>query len=194
MKKLIRVLVVLTAGAVMAGCEDDSTWQPPPGATPAGRAKAKAKKPKKAKPLSVDFTEADFVESEDSRDPFRDYSRLFVKVKPLPKDNPRKVKAGNSALDELRLAGIVTRSRPRAMLTDGSGFGWVVFTGDYVGKAEMVSTGGTDAQDVAINWRVDRIRPTGVVFIREDAAHPEIPPTTREMLMYPVDPDARGGS
>jgi len=62
----------------------------------------------------------------------------------------------------------------------------VLYTGDYVGKAELISAGGTAGAEVAINWRVDRIRPTDVVFIREDNAHPDIPPTTRVMPLYPV--------
>ena len=58
--------------------------------------------------------------------------------------------------------------------------------GDYVGKAELVTTGGPTGVDVALNWRVDRIRESDVVFLREDPAHPEIPPTTRVMYLHPV--------
>jgi type IV pilus assembly protein PilP len=194
MNKFQRYIHLLCLPLLFAACEDDSLYVPPAGSTPA-RSKKKADKKKKVeqKAPPVEFTEGDFVESEESRDPFRDYRHIFAKKTKTDVDNPRKVKAPAFALDELRLTGIITRSRSRAMLTDGAGFGWVVYTGDYVGKAELVSTGGTDAQEVAINWRVDRIRPQSVVFIREDAAHPEIPPTTRELPLYPAE-TTRGGS
>ena len=54
-----------------------------------------------------------------------------------------------------------------------------------LGKAMAERFAGAGAE-VAINWRVDRMRPTAVVFIREDNAHPDIPPTTRVMPLYPV--------
>jgi type IV pilus assembly protein PilP len=134
----------------------------------------------------VEFTEADFVESEESRDPFRDYGYLFAKKSTSERIVQRKVKAAQFALDELKLVGILTRGRSSVMLTDPNGFGWLLYTGDFVGKPELVSAGGTDGAEVAINWRVDRIRPTDVVFIREDNAHPDIPPTTRVMPLYPA--------
>ena len=86
--------------------------------------------------------------------------------------------------------GIITRGRASVMLTDPNGYGWVLYTGDFVGKPELISIGGTDGTEVAINWRVDRIRPDDVVFIREDAAHPDIPPTTRVMPLYPAGEDS----
>ena len=81
--------------------------------------------------------------------------------------------------------GIVTRGGPRALITDPTGLGWVVKVGDFVGKSEMVNSGGPTGTDVAINWRVDRIRDGDVVFIREDPSHPEIPPTTRVISLRP---------
>jgi type IV pilus assembly protein PilP len=59
--------------------------------------------------------------------------------------------------------------------------------GDYVGKAEVVHTGGPTGSDVAINWRVDRIRPNDIIFVREDPSHPEIPPTSRVIVLYSSD-------
>ena len=84
------------------------------------------------------------------------------------------------------------RGARRVMLVDPSGLGWVLKTGDFVGKAELVTAGGTSGADVAINWRIDRIRSKDVVFIREDAAHPEIPPTTRVMYLRPGEDSTRG--
>ncbi len=39
---------------------------------------------------------------------------------------------------------------------------------------------------MAVNWRIDRIRDSDVVFIREDPSHPEIPPTTRVIALRPL--------
>jgi type IV pilus assembly protein PilP len=96
------------------------------------------------------------------------------------------------ALDELKLVGVVSRAPPRALLTDPGGLGWVVKVGDFVGKPEIVHTGGPSGADVAINWRVDRIRESDVVFIREDPSHPEIPPTTRVIALRPLEETAPG--
>ena len=176
---------------LLAGCEDDEiidgSQQGPAAAQATASASASAEAEDAPTALAaVEFTESDFVESEESRDPFRDYSYLFVKQKTTDRVQQRKVKASDFALDELKLAGIITRGRASAMLIDHNGFGWVAYVGDYIGKAELVSAGGTDGTEVAINWRVDRIRPTDVVFIREDSAHPDIPPTTRVMPLYPT--------
>ena len=65
--------------------------------------------------------------------------------------------------------------------------------GDFVGKAELVHAGGPSGTDVAVNWRVDRIREGDVVFIREDPSHPEIPPTTRVMSLRPTEDTDKNG-
>jgi type IV pilus assembly protein PilP len=156
---------------------------------PAGSAAPESER--KALPI-VEYTEASFVESPESRDPFRSFEHVFIKRAEAPRAVQRKVKAGQFALDELKLVGIITRSTRRALLTDPSGFGWVVNVGDFVGRPELVSTGGADGQEVPINWRVDAIRPKDVVFIREDAAHPEIPPTTRFIPLFPAGEGPRG--
>ena len=139
------------------------------------------------KPLPQREYEADlFVESQENRDPYRNYAYLFVARIDGPQRVQRKVKAGAYSIDDLKLTGIISRGTRRAMFTDSSGFGWVMYTGDYVGKADVVNVGGSEGRDVEINWRIDRIRPKDIVFIREDAAHPEIPPTTRVVPLYPT--------
>ncbi len=180
------LLIVLMLAAV--ACEEDELMTHEEGGAtdPAATSKKKVDAAPDAGLPPMQFTEADFVESEEARDPFRDYSYLYTKTAKTPRDDQKRVKAAAFALDELRLVGVITRSTRRAMLTDPSGFGWVVYPGDFVGKAERVSTGGIDADDVPLNWRVDRIRPANVVFIREDAAHPEIAPTTRVIPLYPI--------
>ena len=95
----------------------------------------------------------------------------------------RKVLVDRYALEELKLVGLVTGNPSRALLIDPTGLGWVAKVGDFVGKPELVHSGGPTGTDVPINWRVDRIRSGDVVFIREDPSHPEIPPTTRVIAL-----------
>jgi type IV pilus assembly protein PilP len=192
MRKLVVILSVLAVAPL--GCGDETVPLPPPGQAPlaAGPAPTATSSAaagdgdaKKQLPI-VEFTDTDFAESAESRDPFRDYSYLYSRKTRTERVVQRKVKASPFSLGELKLVGIITRGRPSVMLTDPNGFGWVLYTGDFVGKPELVSAGGTDGNEVAINWRVDRIRAKDVVFIREDNAHPDIPPTTRVMPLYPA--------
>lgn len=134
-----------------------------------------------------EFQEADFAETDRSRDPFHTFEKLFVRDSKGPVTLQREVLIDRYALDELKLVGIVTRGPARALLTDPTGLGWVTKVGDFVGKAEMVHSGGPTGPDVAINWRIDRIRENDLVFIREDPGHPEIPPTTRVIALRPVE-------
>lgn len=183
---------------LVAACGEESAAPSqggePSAPTPSASASAEAKAPKSEEPPPIVFAESDFIESDESRDPYRDYASLFVKpVEEVSREVGRKVKAPMYALDELKLVGIVTRAQSRAMLVDPKGYGWVLYTGDFVGRADLVNTGGTDAQEVPVNWKVDRIRPDNVVFVREDPARPQIARTTRVLPLFPVG-DGRGGS
>ncbi|MBM4374754.1 MAG: pilus assembly protein PilP [Deltaproteobacteria bacterium] len=157
-------------------------------AAASGSASAKA-----AEPPPIVFTEADFIESDESRDPYREYTSLFVKpVDEVSREIGRKVKAPMYALDEMKLVGIIGGSAQRAMLVDPKGYGWILLPGDFIGKAELVNTGGTEAQEVPLNWKVDRIREMDVVFVREDPARPQIARTTRILPLHSG--DGRGGT
>ncbi len=59
--------------------------------------------------------------------------------------------------------------------------------GPDISPAQIIAGKGAD---VAVNWRVDRIREADVVFVREDPSHPEIPPTTRVVSLRSPDEDA----
>lgn len=171
---------------------------PAPGAAPgaAGTAAASAAGSAELPPLPPqEFTEADFAETDKSRDPFRTFSKAFVAQAKGRVTVQRVILAERFALDELKTVGIVSRGDVKALMTDPSGLGWIIKVGDYVGKAEVVHTGGPTGSDVAINWRVDRIRENDIVFVREDPSHPEIPPSTRVVLLYPSDqlPGSAGG-
>lgn len=179
----------------VAGCEDDEMWVPPPSASPSpgagpdagagtdgGAAAAKKEQPELPQ---REFVEADFTETEKNRDPFRGFASVFAQQAKGRAVVQRTVVIERYALDELKLSGLVTRSQPRALFIDPANVGWVVKVGDYVGKPEIVRTGGPAGVDVAINWRVDRIREGDVVFVREDPAHPEIAPVTRVIALFP---------
>ncbi|MFP6684389.1 MAG: pilus assembly protein PilP [Polyangiaceae bacterium] len=183
------LLVAALLAFFAVGCEDE--FKPPAASNAAATSAATAAPSASASAKAVaeiarEFDEADFVESDDNRDPFRSFEEMFLRRATGTKTVQRKVKAGSFTLEELRLTAIVGRSVRRLMLTDPSGFGWVLYTGDYVGKPEFVGVGGNDGQEIPLNWRVDRIRKSDVVFIREDASHPEIPPTTRVVPLYPA--------
>ncbi|MSP25489.1 MAG: pilus assembly protein PilP [Myxococcales bacterium] len=195
MKYRIAVISVLTV--IATGCSE-AAEQPVDAASSAPALSASAavlaELPETEVATALQYVESDFVESDDVRDPFRNYTSLFRKpTDDLERINQRKVKAYAYSLDELKLVAIIARSNNRAMLDDPSGFGWIIYTGDFVGRSEFVSTGGIEAQEVGINWRVDRIRATDVVFVREDVSHPEIPATTRVIPLY-APGEARGGS
>ncbi len=176
---------------LLVGCSPDKlsenlTQGPPPPVKAAPDAGAKAAPPPVVK---VEFTENDFVEGDRNRDPFRSYASLFS-----PQENrhvahnQRTVVLGDYSLDELKLVAIVMGGDyPRAMVVDPNKKGWVIKRGDFVGRPEVVHTGGANGVDYQLNWRVDKVRDGEVVFTREDAAQPGIPPATRVM---PIRTDA----
>jgi type IV pilus assembly protein PilP len=206
------VLALVLPAVVAAGCEDDEPWKPPPSANapaqPApgaeqGAPGAAAPAPAAGQGAGADagaapasnlpeiparqFTEADFSETDNNRDPFRGFAGMFAQQAKGQRVLQRQVLVDRYSLDELKLAGVVTRGPARALFTDPTGLGWILKVGDYVGKPEIVHTGGPSGTDVAINWRVDRIREGDVVFVREDPAHPEIAPVTRVIALFPTD-------
>lgn len=209
-KPVLWSLVVAVLPVVMiAGCEDDPPPPPPKpaapaapapapeaaGAAPAGSVRAAASA--SANPLAElperVFTEADFAETDKNRDPFRGFANVFAQQARGKTNQQRKIVVDRYALDELKLAGVISRAEPRALFIDPNNVGWVIHTGDYVGKPEIVRAGGAAGVDVAINWRVDRIRDGDVVFVREDPSHPEIAPVTRVVPLFPTEDSGKTG-
>ncbi len=203
---------------LIAGCDDDpppappkpagsasaappaaagASGQPTPGAAPraagAGRGGAAVPDPNAVELPERVFTESDFSETDKNRDPFRGFALVFAQQARGKTVIQRQVIIDRYALDELKLAGVVTRSETRALFIDPNNVGWVVRTGDYVGKPEIVRAGGAAGIDISINWRVDRIRDGDVVFVREDPAHPEIAPVTRVIPLFPAEESGRPG-
>ena len=85
------------------------------------------------------------------------------------------------ALGVLALASVLAGAR--AAVAEPLHVKDVRLTAPREGAAEIVHSGGPTGADVAINWRIDRIREGDVVFIREDPSHPEIPTATRVLAL-----------
>lgn len=195
MKRARNILFLAAVAAVpIAGiaCEDQvSRSNPPPpparGVQPVASASASA-----SAVASVAFREEDFVETDQSRDPFRSFTKLFVQEAAVSAAPQREVLIDRYSVDELKLIGIVTGgAENRAMLVDPTGTGWIVTRGDYIGKAELVRGTGPRTAEYELNWRVERIRDGDLVLVREDPAHSDIPPATRIIPLRPEDEENR---
>jgi type IV pilus assembly protein PilP len=128
----------------------------------------------------LEFQESDFAETDRSRDPFRSYAKVFVEQSAVKVKVQRDVVLEKYAVDDLKLAGIVSGTAdPRAMFIDPTGKGWVVHRGQFIGRAEVVHAKGPSSADYELNWRVDRIRDGDVIIVREDPARSDIPPVSR---------------
>lgn len=189
------------ASTGLIGCAEDAAPPPPPAAAPppaagapAAPAKlgdkknAKAIEPTDLPPLPTpDIQERDFLESPANRDPFRNFADMFV-VKPAAQEVKiqRDVLIQKHSLDDLKVVGIVTGTAGRVLVTDPEGLGWVLRVGDFVGRPEIVRSGGAQAGGVAVNWRLDRIRDNDCVFIRE-TPDPTAPATTRVLSLRTQD-------
>jgi type IV pilus assembly protein PilP len=133
----------------------------------------------------VNFQEEDFAETERSRDPFRAFSEVFIQKSERRNIQKQAVVLEQYALEDLKLVGIVTGIEPsRAMLVDPTGQGHVIHRNDLVGRADRVQAS-AGANEFEINWRVERIRDSDVVLVREDPSNPDVPTATRVLALRP---------
>lgn len=181
-----RWTLLLALCGSLCGCADDAPAvdvRPSARRGPKEPAAVPAQQAPTADGAQVLFTDEDFVESEGNRDPFRSYETTFqIKAPAAPQ---RLVLMPDVGIEQMRLIAIVTGSdKPRAMLVDPGGVGHVAARGDFIGRAEVVQTGGRDSMPVTLNWRVDRIRSTEVVLAREDPSSPNRVPMTRVLPLY----------
>ncbi len=177
-----RATLVLLSVFLAFSCEDDTVQST--GTKRKPRAKAAAEAEPQTPLPEIDFQETDFAETERSRDPFRSYADLFAEQARQRVRSQRQVVLDRYSIEELLLIGIVTRIQPRAMLRDPQGKGHVVAPGQFIGRAERVQAGLTGAE-YEVNWRVDRIRPTDIVLVREDPSHPDVPTATKVIPLRP---------
>lgn len=148
---------------------------------------------KKELPPPVDFQETAFVESERSRDPFRNFAKSFIDEARGQVRSQREVVLEQYSIDELKLVALIQRIHPaRAMLVDPTGIGHVVQRGQFIGRASVVEpTGGVGAA-YEVNWRVDRIRDGDLVLVRDDPSNPDVPSATRVIPLATDEAVARG--
>jgi len=186
--------------ALLSGCGDDPPPQNAlapapnaPAASPAASASGSTAAAKDAAaPPKFEIVEAEFTESERSRDPFRSFSDIFKDENKGAAKSQRQVVLSQFGIDELKLIGIVTRAEPaKAMLVDPIGVGHVVQRGQFVGKPDIVQAAGRTGASYEINWRVDRIRDGDIVLIREDPANPDVPSATRVIPLRPDGADKK---
>jgi hypothetical protein len=173
-----RVLPALAiALAWLAGCDDESSQgrgrgfadSPASGGAAPGGAQGEGAGDAQSGPASLAFRDDDFVESLRNRDPFRSYTSAMRAD--APDDITRRVIMPTTAVEEMRLIGIVTgMPRPKAMLLDPEGVGHVVERGDYIGRPKVIQATGSIA--MTLNWRVDRIRENEVVLTQQDPGDP----------------------
>ena len=178
------LVAVLTAGLVVA-CEDEppiarrtKSSRPAASATQALDGGAEAQLP------GIEIQEAEFAESEKSRDPFRSYVRVFADEESGKVKSQRQVVLSEYSLEELKLVAIVTGIHPaKAMLVDPAGKGHVIRRGQFVGRPDAIQ-GSPGSPSYELNWRVDRIRPGDVVLVREDPQNSEAPSATRVLTLH----------
>lgn len=192
----VRPLALILCGALAAsglGCGDD-----PPANTSTTKTGKKLPSGKKAAGKQGEAEQAaadqrpppvgppiDFNDSALMRDPFMSFAREFAEEAKKRVRSQRNVVLDQYGLDELKLAGLVTGIRPaRAMLIDPTKKGHVVHEGQFVGRAEVVQ-GGASGADYEINWRIDRIRDSDIVLVREDPSNPDVPSATRVIPLRP---------
>ncbi|MEZ4248985.1 MAG: hypothetical protein R3B99_12165 [Polyangiales bacterium] len=133
---------------------------------------------------AIQYGDDVFVEADvQNRDPFRSFAKAFrTRAVVVPQ---RTVLMPSTAIEEMRLVAIISGvAQPRAMLLDPTGVGHVVKRGDYIGRPEVLQTGGAESMPVTLNWRVARIRSGEVVLTREDPTAPDRPPLTRSLPLY----------
>lgn len=137
-------------------------------------------------PQPPSYRDEEFQESDQNRDPFRNFLSLWTQVPQAAVVEQREVIMRDITVEEMRLIAIISGvANPSAMLLDASGTGYSVRRGDYLGRAEIVQTGGPEGVPVSLNWRVDRIRADEVVLTREDPTAPNRPPLMRVMPLHP---------
>ncbi len=199
---MMKSIAVLVFVFLALGCGEDPPVEvlgssPSPGGAERRRPVQAGEKEEEQKelPPPVDFQETAFVESERSRDPFRNFAKVFVDEARGDVRSQREVVLEQYAIDELRLVALIQRIQPaRAMLVDPTGVGHVVQRGQFVGRASVVQpTGGVGAA-YEVNWRVDRIRDGDLVLVRDDPSNPDVPSATRVLPLRTEDVTASSSS
>lgn len=191
MKMRIALAVVVVLSGLSLGCEEETITvgrglpaEPGAGAAPASPGAVDPAALADAGIAPLDFRDEAFVEADTNRDPFRGFAQMFV-ARPTREPVQREVIMPRTSIDEMNLIAIVSGvANPSAMLVDRDGTGYTVHRGDYLGRPEVVQTGGEADVPITLNWRVDRIRAGEVVLTRDDPTAPNRPPLTRVIALH----------
>jgi type IV pilus assembly protein PilP len=179
MKAASALAVATLFAPLLFACEEEKIIQGS-GRGPASAGGSGLAAPSAEAPARRPIEEADFVENDQSRDPFRSYARMFAEELEDRGSTQLDVILPDYSIDELRLIGIVTRLEPaRAMVVDPSGKGHVIRRGQFIGRPDLMRREGTTGATYQVNWRVDRIREGDVVLVREDPTNPDVPAVSR---------------
>jgi type IV pilus assembly protein PilP len=211
--RAIKTLKPVLLAALLLGCGEDTeeapaeqpaAEAPPPAAAEPAAAPGAVRRDQRSsgapaaqaeRPPVVDFQESAFVESDRSRDPFRNFANVFVEEARGEVRSQREVVLEQYAIEQLKLVGLVTgMDPPRALLIDPTGVGHMVTRGQYVGRATVVQPSGGVGAAYEVNWRVDRIRDGDVVLVRDDPANPDVPSATRVIPLRTEDISAETAS
>jgi Tfp pilus assembly protein PilP len=137
------------------------------------------------------LAESDFIESGKHRDPFRPFLDVIMQQDEATKGVQREIKLKEYDVAELRLIAIITNiGDPRGMVVTPNGEGFVLKTGDYVGKADWIDRGGTGGEKIQVNWKVSRIHGSGkeeergLYLVRDDPTT-KATDVTRFMPLHP---------
>jgi len=170
-------IVCLFPGFLLFACDEPVVQST---ARPRASADASAAASASAVPAKSAIEESEFVENDQSRDPFRSYARMFEEELKDRGTTQLEVVLPDYSIDELRLIGIVTRLEPaRAMVIDPTGKGHVIRRGQFIGRPDLMRREGASGGTYQVNWRVDRIRDGDVVLVREDPTNPDVPAVSR---------------
>lgn len=187
LKTLTPVVFALLGATLAIACGTSSAPPPPP---PGEAPIAVAPRPSVSASASssvpaVSYTEADFTESDSSRDPFHVFTAVVKPASDAKVAPQYSVVLEKYGVDELKLVAIVSGSDGmRAMFVDPTGKGWIVTRGMHVGRGEIVKLGAGAMSSYPLHWKIDRIKPGEVVLVREDTLHPEVQPTYREIPLH----------
>jgi Tfp pilus assembly protein PilP len=180
----VRWVLALSLGLTAFGCGDEKVEQSGRGVSGGSASAAKPAPPAAPKIDTLVFKDDDFVESERHRDPFHAFTvpKNQGKNPEVVLDQQRPVIMPETPVESMKLIAVISGlTRPKAMLTDTHGVGYVVQRGDYIGTAKVFQTTGSVA--ITMNWRVDRIRENEVVLTRQDPSDPGRPPLSRIISM-----------
>ena len=191
--KATKVILALGFALFLACGEQITTPSPTP--IPSAAAPSTHPAPSASASLSVaaspsaqlQIVDGDFVENDGNRDPFRSFLAAAPSSSvniPVSTVTILPVILKNYSIDELKLVAIIlSGDYPRALFIDPTGQDYILRRGMLLGKPEIMHPVNS-MQVYPLYWKVDAIKSSEVVLIREDPTHPEAVPIYREIPLH----------